>query len=311
MLLFKYCSLFFTLLDVPQFPSKIESVSVNEGEEANFVCKYIAFPTPDSIQWFKNDTEELIQSETIIIETSESNTTLRIMDNKLSDSGSMYHVVITNKVGKSISNKAKLNVSSGPAFIVIPKDQSILRDKETKFECVVTSNPKPVVTWYLNEKELTIKDGVRIEKDIANDKYSLVIPKTSDKNLGTYTVKATNEFGSSEKKCSLEILESPKILNKLDNLTVNENTSASFTVKFSGKPSPKTQWFKNETEIEIDELYDIDQSIDNQVTFTIKSCSSEDHTGSYFVKVSNEFGELMSNKATLAINCKNYFYFIY
>jgi len=270
------------------------------------VCKYIAYPAPDTIQWFKNETEELFQTETVLIETAESSTSLKLIDNKLTDSGSMYQVKITNIIGEASSNKAKLNVSAGPAFIEVPKDQNTLRDKETRFDCVVTSNPKPTVSWFFNEKELTIKDGVRVEKDASKDKYSLVIPKTSEKNLGTYTVKAINEFGSSEKKCSLDILDLPKILNKLDNLTVNEKTSASFTVKFSGKPSPKTQWFKNDVEIEINELYELEQSVENQITFTIKSCISSEHTGSYYVKVSNEFGEVLSNKATLTINCKQY-----
>jgi obscurin-RhoGEF protein len=246
----------------------------------------------------------LIESETAIITNTADSSILKLVYGKLSDSGSLFFVKINNPIGESVSNKAKLNVSAGPAFIEVPKDQNTLRDKETRFDCVVTSNPKPTVSWFFNEKELTIKDGVRVEKDASKDKYSLVIPKTSEKNLGTYTVKAINEFGSSEKKCSLDILDLPKILNKLDNLTVNEKTSASFTVKFSGKPSPKTQWFKNDVEIEINELYELEQSVENQITLTIKSCISSEHTGSYYVKVSNEFGEVLSNKATLTINCK-------
>jgi hypothetical protein len=230
-----------------------------------------------------------------------------LSDNKLTDTGNTYLVKVTNELGEATSNKAKLNVSAGPVFVEEPQNKGTLRDKETRFECIVKSNPKPTVSWYFNEKELTVKDGVRIEKDISKDKYSLVIPKTTDKNVGTYTVKAVNEFGSEERKCSLEILDLPKILNKLDNLTVNENESASYTIKFSGKPVPKVKWFKNDIEIEINEKIELIETVENQFTLTIKSCDSTESIGSYYAKVSNEFGEVVSNKATLTVNSKDQF----
>ena len=136
----------------------------------------------------------------------------------------------------------------------------------------------------------------------------MVIPKIAEKNVGTYTVKATNEFGSEERLCKLDILDLPKILNKLDNLTVNETQSAQFTVKFSGKPTPKVEWFKDDTKIEMTENIEIDESVENSVTIVIKSSSSVEHACSYFAKVSNEFGDVASNKAMLTINSE-YFTF--
>ena len=250
----------------------------------------------------------MVESETVVIHHLESSTTLNLKEMKLSDSGTTFMVKLKNELGEAESNKAKLNVSSGPAFIEEPKDKGVLRDKEARFECIVTSNPKPTVSWFFNGKELTIKDGVKIEKDVANDKYSLVIPKIAEKNVGTYTVKATNEFGSEERLCKLDILDLPKILNKLDNLTVNETQSAQFTVKFSGKPTPKVEWFKDDTKIEMTENIEIDESVENSVTIVIKSSSSVEHAGSYFAKVSNEFGDVASNKAMLTINSE-YFTF--
>ena len=284
--------------------AKIDNVNVNESQDASFVCKFISNPLPETIQWFKNDTEEVVVSEATIIETSESTTTMTLKDTKLSDSGNTYIVKIKNELGEATSNKAKLNVSSGPVFVSEPQNQSTLRDKETRFECIVKSNPKPTISWFFNEKELSVKDGIRIEKDASKDKYTLIIPKTVDKFSGSYTVKAINEFGSEERQCKLDILDLPKIMNKLENLTVNETESAKFTVTFSGKPIPKAKWFKNDSEIELNETIEIDESIENQSTITIKSAQSAEHTSSYYAKVSNEFGEVTSNKATLTINSK-------
>lgn len=292
----------FLYKDIPKIPVKIENVSINEGQEANFVCKFISNPEPLTITWYKNETEEIVQTETIIVTNTESTSVLNLKDNKLSDSGTVYSVKITNSMGEALSNKAKLNVSAGPVFVESPVDKSILRDKEVRFECIVRSNPKPTVSWYFNEKELTLKDGVKIEKDVSKDKYSLVIPKCSDKNVGTFTVKAINEFGSDERQCKLDLLDLPKITNKLENITVNEDQSVTFKITFTGKPMPEVKWFRNETEIEITENIEIIDTVNNEVTFIIKCCKSIDHSGSYTAKVYNEFGSVVSNKANLTIN---------
>jgi len=85
-------------------------------------------------------------------------------------------------------------------------------------------------------------------------------------------------------------------------VAVNENEPASFTVNFSGKPMPKTQWFKNDAELEITKTIEVNETVENQVSITIKSCKSAEHTGTYFAKVFNEFGEVSTNKVTLTIN---------
>jgi hypothetical protein len=227
---------------------------------------------------------------------------LKITNTKSTDSGSSYLVKITNQLGEVVSNKAILNVSCGPVFVIEPTDQKVLKDKEAKFECEVKSNPKPNIVWLFNGKEFTNRDGVRIEKDVAKDKYSLVIPKVAPTNIGTITAKATNEFGTVEKNCQLDVLDVPRVLNKLENLTVNESESAKFIVKFSGKPKPTIKWFKEDVEIVIDESIEIIESAEDEVTFIIKSCKSLENSGTYFAKLVNEFGEIASNKATLTIN---------
>lgn len=288
--------------------AKLENVSVNEGQDAEFICKFISNPEPSKITWFKNETEELVANENIIITNTNDTTTIKFINCQSSDNGNVYTVKIVNQLGEVVSNKATLNVSCGPVFVTEPTDQKILKDKEAKFECVVKSNPKPNVIWLFNGKEFTNRDGVRMEKDVAKDKYTLVLPKVSPANIGTITVKATNEFGSVEKNCQLDCLDSPKLLNKLENVTVNEGESAKFTIKFSGKPRPAVKWFKDEVEIVIDETIEIVET-EEEVTFIIKSCKSAENSGNYSVKVINEFGEIVSNKAILTINSKLLIFF--
>lgn len=285
--------------------AKLENVNINEGQDAEFICKFISNPSPNKITWFSNETDELVNNENIIISNTEVSSILKLINCKFEDSGKQYTVKIVNSLGEVISNKATLVVSCGPVFITNPTDQKVLKDKEAKFECVVKSNPKPNIIWLFNGKELSNRDGVRMEKDLPKDKYTLVFPKVTTANIGTITVKASNEFGTTEKNCELDVLDGPKLLNKLDNLTVNDGESATFLVKFTGKPKPIVKWFKDEIEVQIDETIEINESIENEISFTIKACKSLENSGIYFAKVLNDFGEIVTNKATLTINSKS------
>ena len=285
--------------------AKVENVSINEGQDAEFNCKFVSKPNADKITWTKNDTEELVPSENVQITNTEDSSILKLIKPKAADTGSTYIVKIVNQLGEVASNKANLNVSCGPVFVIEPVDQNVLKDKEAKFECVVKSNPKPNLVWMLNGKEFTNRDCVRVEKDVSKDKYTLVIPKVTPAHIGTITAKASNEFGTIEKNCQLDVLDSPRILNKLENLTVNEGEPAKFVVKYSGKPRPSIKWFKDDVEIQIDESVEVKEVSDDEISFTIKSCKSE-NLGNYSAKAVNEFGEGVSNKATLTINSKNY-----
>ena len=66
--------------------------------------------------------------------------------------------------------------------------------------------PKAKVTWFLNEKELTAKDNVKIETDAKTSANCLVIPKVSSVHLGKLTVKASNSVGEVEHSFSLNVL---------------------------------------------------------------------------------------------------------
>jgi hypothetical protein len=294
----------FPLQDVPKINGKVENVSINEGQVAEFTCKFISNPAASKITWFKNESEELAVGESVEITNTADSSVLKLSNCKLSDTGSFFIVKITNDLGECTSNKATLNVSSGPVFVTEPTDQNVLKDKEAKFECVVKSNPKPNVIWLFNGKEFTAKDGVRVEKDVGKDKYILVLPKVTPAHIGTITARATNEFGTSEKSCQLDVLEAPKVNNKLDNLTVNEGEQAKFTVKFGGKPKPAVKWFKDDVEVQLDETVEIVESAEDEVTLVIKASKSLEHSGNYSAKVANEFGEVVTNKATLTVNSK-------
>ena len=60
---------------------------------------------------------------------------------------------------------------------------------------------------FINGKEISAKDGVHLEKDMPNNKFTLVIPKAnSSVHAGLITIKATNPIGSVHHELNLSIL---------------------------------------------------------------------------------------------------------
>ena len=75
-----------------------------------------------------------------------------------------------------------------------------------KFECFIDAVPKPAVTWFINGKEVSNKDGVQIEKDVINSRYCLSIPKVNAViHGGIISVKANNLIGSIQHESVLKI----------------------------------------------------------------------------------------------------------
>ena len=88
---------------------------------------------------------------------------------------------------------------------------SIKKDDAVKFEVIVEAVPKAAISWSINGKELTTKDGVQIEKDVNNNRYCLNIPKANPGvHMGVIIVKATNAIGSVEHEIKLNILGKQK-----------------------------------------------------------------------------------------------------
>ena len=67
--------------------------------------------------------------------------------------------------------------------------------------------PKAKISWYLNGKELAIKDNVKFETDPKTASNYLVLPKISQMaHLGKYTVKASNNIGEIEHSFDVDVL---------------------------------------------------------------------------------------------------------
>jgi hypothetical protein len=99
-----------------------------------------------------------------------------------------------------------MSFTGAPKFLTKPEDSVAVQGQSLKFSTTVDSLPKAKVQWFLNDRELTAKDSVKIEVDAKTSACNLVIPKILAVHLGKYRVKASNSVGEAEHTFELNVL---------------------------------------------------------------------------------------------------------
>ncbi len=66
----------------------------------------------------------------------------------------------------------------------------------------------------LNGKELTVKDGVKFEKDVSSNTHVLIIPKLNPAvHAGKISIKATNSVGTIQHDLDVNVYGRKKLIN--------------------------------------------------------------------------------------------------
>lgn len=74
-------------------------------------------------------------------------------------------------------------IIESPVFIAKPTTQEVKQGDTAVFETKIDGYPTPKVTWLLNGKPLTPKDGAQIEFNAATGDAKLLIRKLTYKNM--------------------------------------------------------------------------------------------------------------------------------
>lgn len=84
----------------------------------------------------------------------------------------------------------------------------------------------------------------------------------------------------------------PFVIDEAQSQTINESDSLLLTCNFGGNPSPNVSWFRDSDEV----------LATGSVLFI--SSANRSHAGSYQCVASNGFGNPVTSKATVLVNCK-------
>lgn len=214
----------------PSVQLPLKDISVFEGKPVRLDCVIVAQPEPEVI-WY-HDNRPVKESVDVQLVFQGDRCSLIIQEAYLEDGGS-YRVVAINSAGEA-SSSCTLSITplneSEPATRsqndrilpseMPPKFERLLSDiladegEVIEFECSLSGDPKPLIKWYLNNKEIFESDRIKF---IQNDDgtVKLIINNVTNSDKGVYTVKASNSCGDA--KCFSHLIvksvNAPESLN--------------------------------------------------------------------------------------------------
>jgi hypothetical protein len=169
------------------------------------------------------------------------------------------------------------------------------------FETKIDGYPTPKVTWLLNGKPLTPKEGAQIELNAATGDAKLSIPKVDlQQHAGSVTCRLENPHGSQEETVRLDVLAAPLITTQLPKQeeTVS-GKDVTLRVVVRGSPRPEAQWFLNDTPVAPENTtYDEEKS---EYQLLVKQPTVATSEGTYRVVLKNELGETESTPCVLTV----------
>ncbi|XP_071120619.1 twitchin-like isoform X18 [Mytilus edulis] len=300
----------------PNFTQKPSTRQADNGKKLLFECQLTADPVPQ-ISWFRDD-QQIKDGGRIKIQTDPKGNNnyfivLEINGVNAQDAGN-YRVTAKNALGESNAT-IRLNFDSDdkgkpqgtrPSFTTKPAIKQV--GGKIIFDCKVTADPKPTITWMKGTQALT--DGGRYKMIQTGDKnnydVSMEIDKPGKDDGGEYKCLAKNSLGDSTATITLNFEgakkgpegKAPQFLAKP--VIKQEKTNLIMTCNLEAKPQPNIKWFQGTTELKMGGRYDIKltpspgKADSYTATLNIKDPKPTDG-GSFKCTASNDFGESNAN----------------
>lgn len=297
----------------PRFETGLQDADIDLGSTIQLTVQVSGEPQP-TLTWLHNG-NELIPSKNHIIITPESAdgiAALQIKDAAINDAGK-YRVLATNASGAAVSD-CVLSVFSKPLITMPLKDQYVIEGDSVTFIAKVIGTPIPDVVWLCNGVGVTADDQIQVI-NLDDQTFEITIQSVSLNNVGSYSLNATNKFGTATTSSQLYVspnFEStvknttakPVFLKQLDNVCEFAGFPVKFDVTCVGNPLPTLAWYCDDKEI-VATVGDvrISQNPDGSAYLLLLECGSND-TGSYKVIATNLYGSAESN-CKLAVSEKS------
>nr|CAD7572365.1 unnamed protein product [Timema californicum] len=285
----------------PKIKTKMQDSSCMTDEPVTMTVEVEGVPVPE-IKWLKNGEELKGDGKHITLSQDGLSHTLTISGITRNDT-SQYTCEVWNDYGWKKSD-CQINVKCAPKFRTKLSDQQASEgDTNIEFTINVEAYPKPKVSWYLNEVEITEKktEYTKIEE---GDNYKLIIKEVTTELSGKYSVKVVNDLGSNESDSTFTVNYKPKFPKKLKDVEVDEGDSLTLTIECSGVPEPKVKWYKDGQEVSADANIKISRNSSRleEYNLTVNIVKGKD-SGVYEARAENSMGSA-TTKSTVKINTR-------
>ena len=284
----------------PLITSDLEAtLSATKGESMTIKLTATGTPRPDVI-WVKGN-DDIVPNDHVQVSTEGDDTYVFTILNVQPEDQGDYSAKIVNVGGTLKSKKCKVTVTKSPVFLDKPTTQEVKQGDTAIFTTKVDGYPAPKVTWLLNGKPLTPKDGAQVEFNAQTGEAKLSIPKVDlQQHAGTVTCKLENAHGSQEETAQLNVLAAPLITTQLPKQeeTVS-GKDVTFKVVVRGSPRPTAQWFYNDAPVAPENTSYDEEKGEYQLTLKTPTVASSE--GTYRVVLKNDLGETESTPCVLTI----------
>ncbi|CAH1249635.1 HMCN1 [Branchiostoma lanceolatum] len=284
----------------PEFVKSPESITIDEGEAAEFACEITGKPAP-MVNWYKDSTQ-VKQDARHTVSADGTVYSLDIKPALITDKGN--YKVVARGANEQQTSEFKLTVRekfSPPTFPNAPKDITADVGKPIKVTVEIKGEPKPSVKWTKKDKKIKVLeggDGYSITS--SGNKYTLEIPCADFKDSAEYTIEASNIRGSVSKSFKMNVVEvkvPPEFLSKPEDQTVMEGQSVEFSCEVEGDPEPQVIWSKDSRPLHEGGQFSI-TTVDFSSTLEIDNVTL-DNKGTYTCTIRNKHSE---KKCTVTLN---------
>ncbi|KHJ96255.1 immunoglobulin I-set domain protein [Oesophagostomum dentatum] len=181
-------------------------------------------------------------------------------------------------------------------------DQSGEPGRSATFECEISGTPRPEYTWFKGLKELV--DTPRYTILSKGDVQVLMVNHMNSDDIGEYTCRATNKFGTRTTRAQLLLKQKPRIFvppRYHGGYEANKNETIELKMPYKAYPRAESRWMKDDEKIESGGRYTITTD-DKFATLTISNATREDY-GNYRVTVENSVGQDSATVQVTVADC--------
>ncbi|KAJ8403435.1 hypothetical protein AAFF_G00352070 [Aldrovandia affinis] len=185
-----------------------------------------------------------------------------------------------------------------PSFQVTLTDQAVVEGQEVTMSVRMQGQPKPMIYWLRDR--VTIKtDGRHIVRETEDGNFEMKIASAQKSDVGVYTCKIINEYGSKQCDCKLEV-KVPSvepilaITQQVRDVTVKAGETALFECQMTGPQDVDVDWLSDGKLIQ-PALLNCKMHFDGRRCRLLLNSVHEDDSGTYTCKLSTAKEELTSS----------------
>ncbi|XP_071549692.1 roundabout homolog 2-like [Panulirus ornatus] len=154
--------------------------------------------------------------------------------------GGQYTCEAWNLAGSKTTDPVNLYVHIKPSFLRGPKDTVTLTERKVEFECQVSGDPTPQVSWR------RLRGPLPEDRTELLDDHTLRIARVTPGDEDTYVCEAVNVVGTARTNATLTVYTAPEFLVRPQDVRATVGSSAAFECLAVGRPPPLVVWSRQD-----------------------------------------------------------------